>query len=430
MRYLPMQRGHVITSGFGERWGDFHWGTDFGWPGGSANKPVFACQGGTVTMVGTASGFGMWVVLDHPTADGAGTTVYGHVVPEVRQGQRVEAGQRIAHINPDRSTNGGVDPHLHLEVHRFVWAPPGNDRLDPVDWLENATHPGEEPPTVAMTAETLSTAMGHALPLDRYRRLLPAVTCALLQADCTTVDRAAMWLAQIGHESGGLQWMQELADGWAYEGRADLGNVFPGDGPRFKGHGPIQITGRHNHTRVSEWAYARGIVPTVTYFVDHPDELAGDEYGFVGVTWYWTVERNMNAFADAGDIYGATRAVNGGLNGIQDRIDRWNSCRALGAAILPNEGDDMPSAQEIAKAVLEIRVSRPDGREGETIGNLLGWLDQHVANLVDQVAGPGSKDQRGGLRPTGWPQLGGRSLVDALAALGEKVGAPGFKAQK
>lgn len=118
-----------------------HWGTDFGRAGGSAGMPVYAAQAGTVTYSGAASGFGMWVVIDHPTEAGGGTTVYGHVVPEVAAGQRVTAGQRIARINPDRNTNGAVDPHLHFEVHRFVWSPPGPNRLDPLGWLAGAGEP-------------------------------------------------------------------------------------------------------------------------------------------------------------------------------------------------------------------------------------------------------------------------------------------------
>jgi hypothetical protein len=75
--------------------------------------------------------------------------VYGHIIPEVRKGQRVEAGQRIARINPDQNTNGGVAPHLHFEVHRYVWVPPGTDRLDPAGWLKNATYVGETPDPAA-----------------------------------------------------------------------------------------------------------------------------------------------------------------------------------------------------------------------------------------------------------------------------------------
>ncbi|WP_100226064.1 M23 family metallopeptidase [Rhodococcus rhodochrous] len=148
-RYWPLERGHMVTSGFGARWGTTHWGTDFGREGGSGGMAVYAVQGGTVVNVGPASGFGQWVVLDHPTEDGSGTTVYGHVIPEVRIGQRVEAGQRIARINPDSRTNGGVAPHLHLEWHRAVWSPPGANRLDPLPLLAGSLFPGEANPSVS-----------------------------------------------------------------------------------------------------------------------------------------------------------------------------------------------------------------------------------------------------------------------------------------
>lgn len=145
-KFWPMEKGFIVTSSFGERWGTFHYGTDFGWPGGSANKPIFAVQGGTVINNGPASGFGRWILIDHPTEDGGGTTVYGHIIPEVNVGQRVEAGQRIGRVNPDRNTNGNVDPHLHLEWHKYVWSSAQSGlRLDPEVMLRGAADIGAAP---------------------------------------------------------------------------------------------------------------------------------------------------------------------------------------------------------------------------------------------------------------------------------------------
>jgi predicted chitinase len=144
-----------------------------------------------------------------------------------------------------------------------------------------------------------------------------------------------MWFGQVGEESAGLRYMEELASGSEYEGRADLGNTQPGYGVRFKGRGPIQVTGRHNYTALSQWACDRGLVPTSTYFADNPEQLATDRYGFVGVTWYWTTQRPLNDAADARDIVRATRYVNGGTHGLQDRTDRWNHALAMGDAIVP-----------------------------------------------------------------------------------------------
>lgn len=144
-RYMPVPSGAYITSKFGPRWGTVHRGVDFGRNGGSANMPVYAAQGGTVVYAGAASGFGGpdpagWVVIDHPAADGAGTTVYGHIIREVSVGQRVEAGQRIGHVNPNSATNGGVAPHVHFEVHPYVWQQ--GAQIDPELWLVGALTPG------------------------------------------------------------------------------------------------------------------------------------------------------------------------------------------------------------------------------------------------------------------------------------------------
>jgi hypothetical protein len=68
-----------------------------------------------------------------------------------------------------------------------------------------------------------------------------------------TPARIRHFLAQVGHESGGLKWLLELASGDAYEGRKDLGNTRQGDGRRFKGGGAIQLTGRYNYQRFADY---------------------------------------------------------------------------------------------------------------------------------------------------------------------------------
>lgn len=150
-RVWPMRRGLMVTSGFRTADRPDHWGIDIGWPGGSAGLPVFAAQAGICTA-GPAQGFGQWVLVDHPTEAGGGLTVYGHIIPEVVTGQWVEAGQRIAQINPDPRTNGGVPPHLHFEVHRYRWSYPGPDRLEPLAWLDASPYAEDPPPGAAPPA--------------------------------------------------------------------------------------------------------------------------------------------------------------------------------------------------------------------------------------------------------------------------------------
>ncbi|QFG09413.1 endolysin [Mycobacterium phage Yuna] len=207
----------------------------------------------------------------------------------------------------------------------------------------------------AQAADALLRLMGGSLPFARYQALLPAVRQCLDECDATTIERIAMWGAQVGHESVGLKYMAELwgptAAQAGYEGRRDLGNTQPGDGYRFRGSGPIQVTGRDNFTRLSLWAHGKGLVPTPTYFVDNPDELRGDRYGFVGVVWYWTTQRPMNDAADARDLVRATQYVNGGQNGITDRRNRYNGALAMGVDLLKilNGGDDFMSALTAAE---------------------------------------------------------------------------------
>lgn len=262
-----------------------------------------------------------------------------------------------------------------------------------------------------MDARTLAAAMGTTRPLADYERLAPAFNAAMLAASCTTVRRAAMWCAQLGHESNGLKWMEELASGDAYEGRRDLGNTEPGDGRRFKGHGPIQITGRHNHAQVSAWAHRLGYTAEHDLFVREPWRMADEEYGFLGAVWYWTVARpRINEMADRMDIAGVTRAINGGLNGLGDRLARYDRCLKLGTALLPEE-----------------RAMQFINSEGIQVGEetVLFWLDKRAKEILDQHAGPG-RTPDGSNDFSGWPQLGNRTLVNALAAIGEKLGIEGF----
>lgn len=255
-------------------------------------------------------------------------------------------------------------------------------------------------PESGMDAKVLARAMGEAVSAERYAKLAPAFVAAMVQAGCTTIERAAMWCAQLGHESGGLRYMEEIADGSAYEGRADLGNTQPGDGRRFKGRGPIQVTGRHNYTKLSEWAHSKGYAPSPTYFVDNPAALSDDRYGFLGAVWYWVVARpQINELCDKRDIVGVTRAINGGTNGLPDRTLRWNRCLEIGAALLPTTGGDAPMS---AAEVQEIK---------DFIVAFCGPIGADVKDNRQQLTG--ARNDHDGY--PGWPQLGGRTIVDALS---------------
>ena len=368
-------------------------------PAGQRECRYIAAQGGNVIMSGAAQGYGGpdpagWLVIDHSNADGSGCTEYGHIVREVGKGQRVSAGQRIGYINPDQGTNGGVSPHLHFALMPQEYNP--SAKMDPMPWLAGAREPGAPqipPPPPAPTeaaVDLLLRAMGGSVHKDRYRALLPRVSASLKECQCHNVERIAMWMAQVGHESGGLKWQEEIASGAAYEGRRDLGNTQPGDGMRYKGRDFIQITGRHNYTKLSQWAHSRDWCPRPHSSSTIPTQLATDRYAFMGVSWYWTVARpQINSMCDRNDLEGVTRAINGGLNGLQDRRTRWDRARGMGPALFIIKDasqalgeDDFLSAlspdeqRALYNAIMGQRPSRSPLRHlGEgTVGNAMDLI--------------------------------------------------------
>ena len=144
----------------------------------------------------------------------------------------------------------------------------------------------------------------------------------LNQFQINTPARMRHFLSQTAHESGGLKWMKELASGQAYEGRRDLGNTHPGDGPRYKGAGVIQLTGRANYQ-----AFAN--------FINDPQVMDGVDY--VSQTYpfssagLWRYRNGLNQLIDKGaTVNDVTRKVNGGLNGYSDRLAYYNkACKVI-----------------------------------------------------------------------------------------------------
>ncbi len=167
---------------------------------------------------------------------------------------------------------------------------------------------------------------------------------ALQAGDITTPQRIAAFLAQLAHESAEYRYMEEIADGSEYEGRADLGNVEPGDGVKFKGHGPIQITGRDAHRACGQ---ALGID-----LIDNPLLLTLPKYGTASAVWFWTKAKDcdLSLFADHDWFRLITRWVNGGYNGLVDRVAYWNRNRTiLGLAPIDLE-NEMGSIMEFQAA--------------------------------------------------------------------------------
>jgi putative chitinase len=182
-----------------------------------------------------------------------------------------------------------------------------------------------------MDPATLAVCTGATLP--RALAFAPLIDQAMAEFAVDAPSRQAAFLAQIGHESEGLHWLVEI---WGptdaqrrYEGRRDLGNVGQGDGYRYRGRGLIQVTGRANYRQAGQ---ALGLD-----LEGQPELLAQPELAARSAAWWWK-QHGLNELADAtsgdaGAFERITRVMNGGTNGLADRIARWDLAKnALGVA--------------------------------------------------------------------------------------------------
>tara|TARA_Y100001973_G_scaffold104039_1_gene172797 strand:- start:784 stop:1506 length:723 start_codon:yes stop_codon:yes gene_type:complete len=133
-------------------------------------------------------------------------------------------------------------------------------------------------------------------------------------------ERAQFFLAQVAHESGGFRYMEEIADGSDYNGRRDLGNHHGENfGVRYKGRGMLQLTGFYNYERFGD---------LLQLDLSGNPETAADPIvsARIAVT-YWT-DRGLNSLSDQSDFRGVTKAINGGYNGYEDRLNWLNRIKS------------------------------------------------------------------------------------------------------
>ena len=185
-----------------------------------------------------------------------------------------------------------------------------------------------------MNAELIAICTGARI--DRAERCAPALTEAMALYAVNTIDRKAMFLANIGHETGGLHYLTEIWGPTAaqarYEGRADLGNTQPGDGARFMGHGMLQITGRYNRAAARDRLRKRFPELGVPDFEAFPELLGVPTWAALSAGDY--IERtDCQRFADVGDFDGYCDTINrgrktaadGDSNGYEDRYKLYKA---------------------------------------------------------------------------------------------------------
>jgi putative chitinase len=167
-------------------------------------------------------------------------------------------------------------------------------------------------------------AIMRQLARAKAERHLAPLNEAMTEFHVTTRLRKAAFLAQIAHESHELVWFHELASGWEYDVTThpkkarELGNLSKGDGPRYKGRGPIQLTGRANYRAAG---HALGLD-----LEGHPDQVAEPAVAFRTSAWFWS-SRGLNDLADHGHFREITHRVNGGYTHHAERLEYYE--RAL-----------------------------------------------------------------------------------------------------
>lgn len=219
----------------------------------------------------------------------------------------------------------------------------------------------------------------------------------------TTPLRQAHFFAQLAHESAGFRYVREIWGPTAaqkrYEGRKDLGNTQPGDGSRYRGRGPIQITGRDNYRAFTAWIKRR--YPEAPDFEAEPEKLEEFPWALMAAFWFWDT-RGLNALADADDVVAVTKKINGGTNGLADRKAALKRAKAELGVSAPPAAPAKPKSD---------RMSIPAGK----------WAEDALAPFEVEAV-----QKR--LRDLGWYQVGkvdgkwGPSTAGALIALQAQVG--------
>jgi putative chitinase len=223
-----------------------------------------------------------------------------------------------------------------------------------------------------------------------------AVLAATLESyDITSRLRIAHFLGQTCEESAGYRTTEEFASGKEYEGRTDLGNTQKGDGPRYKGRGLLQLTGRANY---ADYGKAFGID-----LVNNPTLAAQPALSLKIACEYWK-RHSINADCDRDDVQAVTRKVNGGLNGLADRITFTQKAKAAVARLqaialsgAASAGASPAGAATAGAAAPSVASAPPRpvlgrGSQGDAVVQLQNMLrDLNFAVAIDGDFGPGTE---------------------------------------
>lgn len=417
-RYLPLAPGtYTISSSYGPRDGAFHHGLDFA---ADRGVPFYAPLDGIVVEGSERSnvqGFGRWVWLDCQAAAGV-DIIIGHGDPTVRGGDRVRAGQLIGHVNSHGQSSG---PHAHVEV----WTPPGRvggRAVDPAPWFAAALDP--------RTASTTPARSSMDSPITRTD----------LSPNSHSGGRDVDWITIHTQEGRGLArdivpYLKNPAPGGdpnravSYNAVCDDREsvlVVPWDRNPWAA---VNANSRADHILMAgsfaSWSRGKWLERDASDGVDEDMMLTRTA---ALVAWRCTV-RGLPI-----EYVGGTGQIPPPRPGVCGHVDfgAWGGGHTDPGGEFPwdelirrarafAEGDDMSA----------IRFTNFEGREVDA-ATALKWIDQRawqnermLMAVLDQMLGKGAGEKirdQAKAEFEAWPQNGGRSLNDTVAAIGAKVG--------
>jgi putative chitinase len=244
------------------------------------------------------------------------------------------------------------------------------------------------------------------LTLDQLTKIIPTnkessewlviLNEILPKYDINTPARLAGFLAQSAHESADFKLLEEnlnysasgLQRTWpsrfdsktaaayarkpeaiankVYSSRMGNGDEASGDGWRFRGRGIKQLTGRNNYT-----AFGNSVGMTAELAADY---LTTKKGAVESAAWFWKTNR-LNRFADANDIVGMTKAINGGTIGLEDRQRRYEAAKKI-----------LGSVPTAAVAITKSLRRGDRGEEVKILQRFLGLKDDGIFGIATELA--------------------------------------------
>jgi putative chitinase len=231
-------------------------------------------------------------------------------------------------------------------------------------------------------AITITSEQIHSLTRHAVSRIVAGIVdnqAAIRDGGINTPLRLCHFMAQLCHESASFQVTREFASGAAYEGRVDLGNTHPGDGPRYRGRGLIQTTGRANYRQAT--TAIRRLDSAAPDFEADPVKLEEFPWALLAGIIYWQ-SRNINAAADRDDVVKVTKLINGGTRGLAERTAFLKKAKTIWMSASQASADDPHPTLRRGSAGHDVTILQNDLTEAGFMVLADGSFGQHTEDAV------------------------------------------------